>query len=100
MGEITLNYIVSRCAYDMDPGSFVSFSEDGYIVQCSPLDAEGVVNPFIEDIRASEEVIVFLLPELTKEEANIHNEVLSLNRTLDIDDNEYYFARNFEIFKG
>lgn len=100
MGEISLNYIVSRCEYDMEPGSYVYFTVDGRVAQCSAKDAEGVVNPFIQDIRAGEEVIVFLFPELTKDEALADSEALYLNRILDDHDNEYYFVRNFEVLKG
>jgi len=83
----------------MEPGSFVCFNSDGQVVQCSAKDAEGVVNPFIEDINAYEEVIVFLLPDLNEDEAAADSAARFLNLTRDEDDYGHFYVRNYEVFR-
>lgn len=51
----------------LKPGSYVKFLDDGYtkFVVCEKAEAQGVLNPFVDEISYYEPVVVMMMPGIT-----------------------------------
>jgi len=66
-------FVVARKAYgnpkdwELKPGEFVKFTNDKYteFVTCTKEEAQGILNPFLDEISTFENVIVFMMPGIT-----------------------------------
>lgn len=56
-----------KMGHKLPPGHFVRFIDDNYMhfVLCDRDEAHGIINPFIEEVRFYDAVVIFILPGIT-----------------------------------